>query len=142
MSGIKNGIGGRYISRADFDTLTRELHHKCDEITQRGVGTINDGHVISGFVAGWAKQRGLTHLDLPNVFGVISGTFSANSQVYLAEYASGWTVLEGHALRLKLRSIKTLIADALEKDKAHFAKLKLNAIAEAQAAAVAFAYSV
>ena len=139
MSGIKNGIGGRYISRADFDTLTRELHHKCDEITQRGVGTINDGHVISGFVAGWAKKRGLTHLDLPIVFGTISGTFSANLQVYLAEYKdASWTVLEGNALRLKLRTIKTLIADALEKDKAHFAQLKLDAIADAQAAAAAF----
>ena len=126
------------MTRADFDTLTRELHHKCDEITQRGVGTINDGHVVSGFVAGWAKERGLTRLDLPNVFGTISGTFAGQSQVYLAEHASGWTVLEGNALRLKLRAIKTLIADALEKDKAHFAQLKLDAIAEAQAAAAAF----
>ena len=126
-----------YITRSKFDELNNELFHKCDMIMEKP-GT--DGHIISSFVADWAKRNGLSHLDMPNVFGTISGKPASNSQVYLGVYKNAsWRILEDRELSLKLRVIKAMMADAIEKDKDHFAQLKLAAIAEAQAAALAFA---
>jgi hypothetical protein len=65
---------------------------------------------------------------MPNVFRVISGTFTSNSQVYIA--AGMWRDAA------KFEAIKELVAEAVEHDKAHFARMKLEAIADAAAAAL------
>ena len=98
---------------------------KCDEVMEKKTG---DGHVISAFVAGWAAKHGLTAHEMPNVFRVISGTFTSNSQVYLASNIIGG----------RFEEIKKLVTEAVEHDKAHFARMKLEAIADAAAAALAF----
>jgi biotin synthase-like enzyme len=115
-----------HMTKAVFDSLVVEVVKKCDEAKKMK----EEGHMISVFVAGWAAQHGLTAHEMPNVFRVISGTFTSNSQVYIA--AGMWRDAA------KFEAIKELVAEAVEHDKAHFVRMKLEAIADAAAAALAF----
>ena len=117
-----------HMTKAVFDSLVVEVVKKCDEVMEKKTG---DGHVISAFVAGWAAKHGLTAHEMPNVFRVISGTFTSNSQVYLAS-----NILD--EMDRRFEEIKKLVAEAVEHDKVHFARMKLEAIADAAAAALAF----
>jgi hypothetical protein len=130
-----------HLTRADLDTLLPQLHQTSVIVKHLIFNkTNNDGYMISRFVSDWAGKLKLTAHELPNLFNLISCTGPSTSKVYLTEYKdASWVIPQGAELQAKIDGIKSLIMEALAKDKLHLAQLKQDAITHAQAAAQAFA---
>ena len=126
-----------YTTRATLDSLMEAYDEECNKLMTDASPAM---HAISIMASAWAGKHKLTSKELPNVFCVINGSSASASRASLGEYQNAsWIVPKGEALKPKLAVIRGLLAEAIENDKLHFAQLKLDAIAEATAAAEAFA---
>ena len=123
------------LTRECFRKLQKDFARKCDEIAASDKPLM---YAVSHFFMLWMGERKLTQTELPNLFGVVDSS-RGNRTACLAVYQNAsWVPMKGDELKARLQTIRGLVAEALEKDKVHFAKLKIDAVARAEAEALAF----